>query len=83
MRTLLRACWPLALVCLALSAKDGMGRGLLLFFVLVAAVLVRETARLVTEVLARAASYGLIDRNARKGQKPSDHTPVLIDVAVD
>jgi exodeoxyribonuclease III len=38
---------------------------------------------LVTEVLARAATYGLIDRNARKGQKPSDHTPVLIDVAVD
>jgi CBS domain-containing protein/Zn-dependent protease len=37
----------LALVCLALSAKDGMGRGLLLFFVLVAAVLVRETARLI------------------------------------
>jgi exodeoxyribonuclease-3 len=38
---------------------------------------------LVTEVLARTASYGLIDRNARKGQKPSDHTPVLVDVAVD
>ena len=37
----------LALVCLALSAKDGMGRGLLLFFVLVAAVLIRETARLI------------------------------------
>jgi exodeoxyribonuclease-3 len=38
---------------------------------------------LVTEVLARTASYGLIDRNARKGQKPSDHTPVLVDVALD
>jgi exodeoxyribonuclease-3 len=37
---------------------------------------------LVTEVLARAATYGLIDRNARKGQKPSDHTPVLVDVTV-
>jgi exodeoxyribonuclease III len=38
---------------------------------------------LVTEMLARTATYGLIDRNARKGQKPSDHTPVLVDVTVD
>jgi exodeoxyribonuclease-3 len=38
---------------------------------------------LVTDVLARRASYGLIDRNARKGQKPSDHTPVLIDTSVE
>jgi exodeoxyribonuclease-3 len=37
---------------------------------------------LVTEVLAEHARYGLIDRNARKGEKPSDHTPVLIDTAV-
>ncbi|HEV3367150.1 MAG TPA: exodeoxyribonuclease III [Acidimicrobiales bacterium] len=37
---------------------------------------------LVTEVLARATTYGLIDRNARKGQKPSDHAPVLIDTIV-
>jgi CBS domain-containing protein len=37
----------LALVCLALSTADGIGRGFLLFFVLVAAVLVRETARLI------------------------------------
>ena len=36
----------LAIVCLVLSASDGVGRGLCLFFVLVAAVLVRETARL-------------------------------------
>ena len=36
----------LALVCLALSGSDGFGRGLGLFFVLVAAVVVRETARL-------------------------------------
>ncbi len=36
----------LALVCLALSAANGLGRGLGLFFILVAAVLVRETARL-------------------------------------
>jgi exodeoxyribonuclease-3 len=38
---------------------------------------------LVTEVLARRTSYGLIDRNARKGEKPSDHTPVFIDTAVE
>src|ERR1700677_2138119 len=37
----------LALVCLALGATDGMGRGFGLFAVLVAAVLVRETARLI------------------------------------
>ena len=37
----------LALVCLALSVADGVGHGFLLFFVLVAAVLVRETARLI------------------------------------
>ena len=36
----------LALVCLGLSASDGWGRGLGLFFVLCLAVLVRETARL-------------------------------------
>jgi exodeoxyribonuclease-3 len=34
---------------------------------------------LVTEVLAGRATYGLIDRNARKGEKPSDHTPVFVD----
>jgi exodeoxyribonuclease III len=38
---------------------------------------------LVTEVLARSATYGLIDRNARKGEKPSDHAPLLIDTALD
>src|SRR5271166_2776092 len=36
----------LALVCLALSGSDGIGRGLGLFLVLTAAVLVREIARL-------------------------------------
>jgi CBS domain-containing protein/Zn-dependent protease len=36
----------LALVCLALSGSDGIARGLGLFVVLVAAVVVRETARL-------------------------------------
>ena len=34
---------------------------------------------LVTEALAARATYGLIDRNARKGSKPSDHTPVFSD----
>ena len=34
---------------------------------------------LVTEMLAGRATYGLIDRNARKGEKPSDHTPVFVD----
>jgi len=37
---------------------------------------------LVTEVLAARATYALIDRNARKGEKPSDHAPVLIDTEV-
>ena len=37
---------------------------------------------LVTEVLAGRTSYALIDRNARKGQKPSDHAPVFIDTSV-
>ncbi len=36
---------------------------------------------LVTEVLAGRTTWGLIDRNARKGEKPSDHTPVLVDIA--
>ena len=30
--------------------------------------------------LADATSFALIDRNARKGQKPSDHAPVFVDV---
>jgi exonuclease III len=25
-------------------------------------------------------TWALIDRNARKGSKPSDHAPVLVDV---
>jgi hypothetical protein len=36
----------LAVVCLGISASDGLARGLGLFLVLVAAVIVRETARL-------------------------------------
>jgi CBS domain-containing protein/Zn-dependent protease len=38
----------LAILCLGLSAADGMIRGLALFMVVVAAVAVRETARLLT-----------------------------------
>ena len=38
---------------------------------------------LVTEVLARNTTFALIDRQARKGEKPSDHTPVFIDTSVD
>ena len=38
---------------------------------------------LVTEVLAARTTWALIDRNARKGEKPSDHTPVFIDTTVD
>jgi len=38
---------------------------------------------LVTEILAARTTWALIDRNARKGEKPSDHTPVFIDTAVD
>ncbi len=37
---------------------------------------------LATAVLADRATWGLIDRNARKGEKPSDHTPVFIDTTV-
>jgi exodeoxyribonuclease-3 len=37
---------------------------------------------LATEVLAARARYGLIDRNARKGQKPSDHAPLFIDLEI-
>jgi exodeoxyribonuclease-3 len=35
---------------------------------------------LLSQALAESASYALIDRNARKGKLPSDHTPVFIDV---
>lgn len=34
---------------------------------------------LATEPLARRARAVLIDRNARKGEKPSDHAPVVVD----
>jgi exodeoxyribonuclease-3 len=36
---------------------------------------------LVTSVLAASLQWALIDRNARKGKLPSDHAPVMVDVA--
>jgi exodeoxyribonuclease-3 len=36
---------------------------------------------LVTKPLADRLEYVLVDRNARKGQQPSDHAPMLIDFA--
>jgi exodeoxyribonuclease-3 len=38
---------------------------------------------LCTEALARNTTFALIDRQARKGEKPSDHAPVFIDTSVD
>jgi exodeoxyribonuclease III len=36
---------------------------------------------LVTEPLARRVRWALVDRNARKGKLPSDHAPVVVDLA--
>lgn len=36
---------------------------------------------LVTRVVAERVAWALVDRNARKGQKPSDHAPLLVDLA--
>jgi exodeoxyribonuclease-3 len=33
--------------------------------------------------LADRVTWALVDRNARKGKLPSDHAPVIVDVAVD
>jgi exodeoxyribonuclease-3 len=35
---------------------------------------------LVTAPLARGVRWGIVDRNARKGNLPSDHAPVVIDI---
>lgn len=35
---------------------------------------------LVTEPLARAVRWGIVDRNARKGKLPSDHAPLVVDL---
>ncbi len=34
---------------------------------------------LVTTPLAKAARWGIVDRNARKGKLPSDHAPLVLD----
>jgi exodeoxyribonuclease-3 len=36
---------------------------------------------LVSKPLAEALTWAIVDRNARKGKLPSDHAPLLIDVA--
>ena len=36
---------------------------------------------LVTECVAQETRWSVIDRNARKGEQPSDHVPVVIEVA--
>lgn len=36
---------------------------------------------LLSKTLASSVTWALVDRNARKGKLPSDHAPVLIDVA--
>ena len=33
-----------------------------------------------TEVVAARSRWTIVDRNARKGQQPSDHAPVLVDI---
>jgi exodeoxyribonuclease III len=38
---------------------------------------------LLSDDLADKVSWALIDRNARKGPKPSDHAPVFVDVDID
>jgi exodeoxyribonuclease-3 len=36
---------------------------------------------LLSKALASSVTWALVDRNARKGKLPSDHAPVLVDVA--
>ncbi len=38
---------------------------------------------LLSDDLAAGLRFALIDRNARKGRKPSDHAPLFVDVDVD
>jgi exodeoxyribonuclease-3 len=38
---------------------------------------------MLSSALADRVEWAFIDRNARKGSKPSDHAPVFVDVAVD
>jgi exodeoxyribonuclease-3 len=36
---------------------------------------------LATKELAESSTFALVDRNARKGKAPSDHAPVIVDLA--
>jgi exodeoxyribonuclease-3 len=36
---------------------------------------------LVTKPVAERVRWAIVDRNARKGQGPSDHAPVVVDLA--
>jgi exodeoxyribonuclease-3 len=38
---------------------------------------------LISDDLASRATGAFVDRDARKGQKPSDHAPVVVDIAAD
>jgi exodeoxyribonuclease-3 len=38
---------------------------------------------LLSEPLAKQVTWGLIDRNARKGKQPSDHAPLLLDIDLE
>jgi exodeoxyribonuclease-3 len=38
---------------------------------------------LLSSALADRVTWALVDRNARKGQKPSDHAPVFVDIDLD
>jgi exodeoxyribonuclease-3 len=35
---------------------------------------------LATTSVAKRVEWSIIDRNARKGQQPSDHAPVIVDL---
>jgi exodeoxyribonuclease-3 len=45
-----------------------MGRGLRIDLVLA------------SQAVADRAGFAIVDRNARKGQQPSDHAPVIVDL---
>jgi len=34
-----------------------------------------------TQAVADRCTFSIVDRNARKGTSPSDHAPVLVDLA--
>jgi exodeoxyribonuclease-3 len=38
---------------------------------------------LVSKPLAEEVQWAIVDRNARKGKLPSDHAPVVLDLARD